>query len=65
MSDDVIAFPGKRARTARRKAKSKSLCREGYHRWQVDKQSRFDTHSGKLITTRVCERCGIKKTTGD
>lgn len=65
MSDDVIDFPGKRARTARRKAKSHSLCREGHHRWQVDKQRGFDTRSGKLLTTRVCQRCGITKTTAD
>ncbi|MFT6551280.1 MAG: ribosomal protein L32 [Zhongshania marina] len=40
-----------------------TLCREGFHKWRVDKAKKFDVRLGKLITVYVCERCGEKKIT--
>ncbi|MEX1670503.1 hypothetical protein AB4876_16405 [Zhongshania guokunii] len=40
-----------------------SLCREGHHKWQVDKVKQFDVKQGKLVTVYRCERCGQKKIT--
>lgn len=58
---DVVDFdrPGK----GPRKAKSKGMCRHGFHKWQVVSESRFDVKQGKLVTVYRCERCGKQKIT--
>ena len=43
------------------KAKGKTLCRNGFHRWEVDKQKQFDVKLGKLVTVYKCTRCGETK----
>jgi len=42
-------------------AKGKTLCRHGFHKWEVDKQRRFDVKKGKLLTAYRCVRCGVVK----
>jgi hypothetical protein len=42
---------------------SNTLCREGFHKWRVDKKKQFDVKLGKLVTVYICERCGEKKVT--
>ena len=49
----------------RQKAEGQTLCRRGFHRWQIDQTRRFDVKSGRLVTRRVCERCGEEKVTAD
>lgn len=44
------------------KHKGKSLCREGFHKWQPDKSQSFDVKQGKLITRYRCTRCGKTRT---
>jgi len=44
------------------KFKGRSLCREGFHKWVADKQTRFDVKEGKLISRYVCSRCSAVKT---
>ncbi len=44
-----------------KKAKGKTLCRHGFHKWRVDKERRFDVKQGKLLTVYRCERCGATK----
>jgi len=58
----VVPFPtgdGKqRARDkAKRRAKGRTLCDRGFHKWSVDTQTRFDTQRGKLVTLVRCVRC--------
>ena len=49
--------------TARRaRADRQTLCRSGFHRWQVETHARFDVREGKLLTAEVCSRCGEKRT---
>ena len=57
---DVVKF--KRA-SAAVKHKGKSLCRSGFHKWQVEKERQFDVKQGKLVTLYLCMRCGEKKVT--
>jgi hypothetical protein len=51
---DVIAFrkrkPGERARGV-------TLCREGFHKWQIWQRKQFDVKAGKLVTVYRCARC--------
>lgn len=56
---DVVPF---KKPSLKEKAKGKTLCRRGFHKWAIDQQQRFDVKQGKLITVYRCNRCGRKKT---
>ncbi|MCW8125652.1 hypothetical protein [Microbulbifer halophilus] len=56
---DVIRFKKK---TPWQKHKGKSLCREGFHKWVVVTERKFDVKRGKLVTEYRCQRCGRSKT---
>ena len=40
------------------KFKGKSLCREGFHKWEVLTSKQFDVKQGRLVTVYRCSRCG-------
>ena len=54
---NVVSFPNAKQRRKIRN-KNQTLCRNGNHKWQIDKTSKFDTSEGKLITLKRCIRCG-------
>jgi hypothetical protein len=56
---DVIKF---RKPASRAKADGKTLCKNGFHRWQVVTARQFDVKQGKLVTLERCERCGKERT---
>jgi hypothetical protein len=56
---DVVRF---RKPTAAEKAKGKTLCRRGFHKWVVVRERQFDVKQGKLVTAYECSRCGAVKT---
>jgi len=43
------------------KSKGRTLCKSGFHKWKADKKPQFDVKEGKLVTRRVCSRCGKSK----
>jgi hypothetical protein len=45
------------------KHKGNTLCKRGFHKWEIDKQKQFDTRQGKLVTVYKCKRCGVTKNT--
>lgn len=55
---DVIPF---KKISPQKKFKGRSLCRSGFHRWQVVTNQQFDVKQGKLVTRYRCERCGKEK----
>ncbi len=57
---DVLPFKKKKLSE---KFKGKSLCRDGFHKWQVIKDNQFDSKQGKLVTVYRCTRCDKEKTT--
>ncbi|MGH1469647.1 MAG: hypothetical protein ACRBCS_00530 [Cellvibrionaceae bacterium] len=57
---DVLPFKKKKLSE---KFKGKSLCRDGFHKWQVVKDNQFDSKQGKLVTLYRCIRCDKEKTT--
>ena len=61
---EVLDFTGSTARKAQRKKKREggTLCRQGFHAWEVDKTRTFDVKQ-KLVTLRRCRRCGAEETT--
>ena len=43
------------------RAERKTLCRSGFHKWQVMTEARFDVRQGKLVTRERCHRCGEER----
>ncbi|OOZ40412.1 hypothetical protein BOW53_07915 [Solemya pervernicosa gill symbiont] len=43
------------------KHRGKSLCKDGHHKWQVDKAQQFDVKQGRLVTLLRCARCGVTR----
>ena len=43
------------------KHKGKSLCKSGFHKWEVQKEQQFDVKQGRLLSVYICKRCGEKK----
>lgn len=44
------------------KHRGKSLCKSGFHKWEVDNTRPFDVKQGSLVTHYLCRRCGATKT---
>jgi len=44
------------------KHKGKTLCRNGFHKWEIVTKSKFDVKQGQLVTLYRCKRCQIEKT---
>ncbi len=55
---DILVFKKK---TPSEKHKGKSLCRSGFHKWQVLTEKIFDVKQGKLVTVYQCKRCSKQK----
>lgn len=43
------------------KFKGKTLCREGFHKWVLVTNNKFDVKQGRLVTVYKCSRCGEQK----
>lgn len=56
---DIIPFKKPKAKD---KHKGKSLCKSGFHKWEVVKGNPFDVKQGTLVTRYQCSRCGATKT---
>ncbi len=57
---DVVPFKKVKASE---KHKGHTLCKRGFHKWEIEKEQQFDTKKGKLVTVYKCVRCGITKNT--
>lgn len=55
---DVLPF---KKPSLQEKHKGKSLCRDGFHKWKVVTENKFDVKQGKLVTEYKCARCGKSK----
>jgi hypothetical protein len=55
---DVIKF---KRTSAQQRAHGKTLCRSGFHKWEVVTERRFDVKQGKLVTVERCTRCRIER----
>jgi len=56
---NVVPFKRK---TPAEKHKGKTLCRSGFHKWEVVRDNVFDVKEGRLVTVKKCKRCGVIKT---
>ena len=53
-------IPFKRPKAPRKP--NKTLCRSGFHRWEVDKERPFEVREGRLLSRYYCSRCGATRT---
>jgi hypothetical protein len=37
--------------------KGKTLCKSGFHQWEILKEQQFDVKQGRLVTVSRCKRC--------
>jgi len=51
----VVPF---RKPSLKEKHRGNTLCRNGFHKWQIVHERRFDVKQGQLVTEFKCERCG-------
>ena len=57
---DILTFKKKKLSE---KHKGNTLCRNGFHKWAVINERRFDVKQGRLVTVYACKRCGKQKIT--
>jgi hypothetical protein len=68
MADVISLADAAKQRAARKKrerqaqARGQTLCRSGFHKWQVDQRKQFDVHEGRLVTVLRCARCAATRT---
>ncbi len=55
---DILPF---KRPSPKQKHKGKTLCRSGFHKWQVVTGQQFDVKQGRLVTRYKCQRCGTEK----
>ena len=46
----------------KKKNKANTLCKSGFHKWEIIHKEHFDIKKGQLITTYQCRFCKITKT---
>ena len=56
---DIVKF---RRPTLAETHKGKTLCKSGFHKWEIQKERPFDVARGRLVTLYRCTRCGISRT---
>ena len=55
---DIIPFKKKKPSE---KHKGNTLCKRGFHKWEVVTEQQFDVKQGRLVTVYKCKRCGAVK----
>jgi len=55
---DILKFKKKKLSE---KHKGKTLCKSGFHKWEVLKDRQFDVKQGRLVTVYECKRCRLRK----
>ncbi len=54
----IVAF---KKPSLKEKHKGNTLCRRGFHKWEIESEKRFDVKKGKLVTAWRCRRCGKRR----
>jgi hypothetical protein len=60
---NVIKIAQFKKQQLKKKNKANTLCKSGFHKWQVIKKNQFDVKKGKLVTTYECQFCKKQKIT--
>jgi hypothetical protein len=57
----IINLQTARRAFRQKESKGKTLCASGFHKWQPEKETRFDVKQGKLLTAEHCIRCNATR----
>lgn len=52
---EIIQF---RKPSATERNRGVTLCKNGFHKWEIWQKQRFDVKQGRLVTVYRCARCG-------
>lgn len=55
---DILPF---KKPALKERARQRTLCSRGFHKWEIERQNPFDVRRGKLITVYRCTRCGATR----
>jgi len=58
---DILPFKRPAPRKPSDIHKGKTLCKSGFHKWEISNDKQFDSRQGKLVTFYACKRCGTSK----
>ena len=61
MTNNIIRLDKKKAEKRASRAKAKTLCASGLHKWVIDQKKQFDSKQGRLVTIYRCQRCNAQK----
>jgi hypothetical protein len=59
---DILPF---KRRKASERHRGNTLCRNGHHKWALDKEQVFDVKRGRLVNRLRCQRCGATRVRAD
>ena len=59
---EILPF---KPRKASERHRGNTLCRNGHHKWKLDKETVFDVKLGRLVNRYRCTRCGKTKVHAD
>jgi hypothetical protein len=62
---DVVSLKDFKKSSNKERARRRTMCRSGFHKWTVDQQKQFDVKRGRLVTIRRCRRCGEVRVSAD
>jgi len=57
---DILAFKKNKLSD---KHKGKTLCKNGFHKWEIIQEKQFEVTQGRMVTVYKCKRCGKQKNT--
>jgi len=63
MTDNVLPFKPPASASLKERARGRTLCQRGFHKWQIDRKKQFDVKQGRLVTIERCTRCDAIRTT--
>lgn len=55
---NVVPF---RKPSNKERARGRTLCDSGFHKWVIDQKKQFDVKQGRLVTVERCRRCGTTR----
>jgi len=60
---NIIKIEQFKKQLLQKKNKANTLCRSGFHKWEIIHKDHFDVKKGKLVTTYQCKFCKKLKST--
>lgn len=54
---NITNFKQFKKQQLKKKNKAQTLCKNGFHKWQIMQSEHFDNKKGRLVTTYQCKHC--------